>query len=126
AARHGRPRLPGRLRDRARRAPVTGHALDRGVRAVNVDEALGRKAAPLVEAVDVLRDEERDAAGARQVGEREVRGVGLGRADQLPGLALVAPVRLARALAGEELGERDGLVALPAARPPPASAPARA
>src|SRR6266581_5660867 len=55
------------------------------------------------------------AAGARQVGEREVRGVGLGRADELPGLALVAPVRLARALAGEKLGQRHGLVALPAA-----------
>jgi len=82
---------------------------------VDVDQALGRKAAPLVEAVDVLCDEEVDAAGARQVGERRVRSVGLGRADQLPGLALVAPVRLARALAGEELGERDGLVALPAA-----------
>src|SRR5207245_10330742 len=32
-----------------------------------------------------------------------------------PGLALVAPVRLARALAGEELGQRHGLVAFPAA-----------
>src|SRR5207253_7633377 len=68
----------------------------------------------LVEAVDVLRDEELDAPGAGQVGERRVRSVGFGRPDELPGLALVTPVRLARALAGEELGQRHGLVAFPA------------
>src|SRR5207247_11444887 len=75
---------------------------------------LGREAAPLVEPVDVLRDEELDAAGAGQVGERRVRSVGFGRPDELPGLALVTPVRLARALAGEELGQRHGRVASPA------------
>ena len=79
------------------------------------DEPLARKVAPFVQAVDVLGDEEVEAACDRQVGERPVARVRQGRPDELPGLPLVAPVALARALVGEELGERDGPVALPAA-----------
>src|SRR5207237_4758745 len=86
-----------------------------GIRAVDSDEPFARKAAPLVQAVDVLGDEEMEAACNRQVGERSVARVRQGRPDELPGLALIAPVALARVLVGEELRERDGPVTLPAA-----------
>src|SRR5438552_11426829 len=114
ASRHRRAPLPELLRRRALGAPVARHALDLGVRAVDVHEPLGRKSAPLVEPVDVLRDEQLDVARVREVGERLVGSVRLGRADQLPGLALVAPVPDARLLVGEEVVQRNGLVPLPA------------
>ena len=115
-ARHRVARLPGSLRHRARLAAPAAQALDRGVGAVDVDEAC-RPGTPLRSCRPSTFCVTRSAtpAGGRQVGQRHVRRIRPRRADHLPGLALVAPVALARVLAGEELLDRDRAVLRPAA-----------
>ena len=61
---------------RARRARAAVDALDRGVGPVDGDHALGGEPAPLVQAVDVLRDQQVDAAVGGERGERLVPGFG--------------------------------------------------
>src|SRR5262249_14519181 len=76
---------------------------------------VGWNVAALVQPVDVLGDQQGDAACTRQVGEGAVCRIRLRRTDHLPGLALVAPVPFAGLFAGEKLLERDRAVLRPAA-----------
>ena len=93
---------------------MAGHAFDLEIRPVDVHEPLEGKPASLVEAIDVLCDQEVNAARPGERGERVVGGIRAGCTDDLPGLSLVAPVALARGLAREELRQWHRLVALPA------------
>src|SRR5262249_57285353 len=94
-------------------APVDAHELSRVAVAEGAQEPLGGNLAPLVEAIDVLRDQQMDTLRPAERGERLVRRIGAGSGDHLPGLPLVAPVALAGCRAREKIRKRHRLVALP-------------
>ena len=114
AARHRLARLPGSLRHGARLAAVAAHALDRRVGAVDVHEPLGGKPLRSCRPSTFCVTRSVDATAPGERGERQVRRIGLRRADHLPGLALVAPVAGPGLLGGEELLDRHRPVLRPA------------
>src|SRR5207249_7505936 len=83
AVRNGGAVLPSVLGEDARCAAMAGHAFDLEIRPVDVHEPLEGKPASLVEAIDVLCDQEVNAARPGERGERVVGGIGAGRADHL-------------------------------------------
>ena len=91
-SRHGGSSSPARTRSRVSSiGPRQPHAeaLDRVHGAVDLDDALGRRARGLVQPVDVLGDERVQRGAPLELGERAVAGVGLA-AEQLA-LGAVAP-----------------------------------
>ena len=88
---------------------MAAHAFDGPVRAVELDEPLGRSSAAAVQPIDVLRDDHRELARPLEIRDRGVHGIRLRIPERGPGLALLVPVLDARGLRVHEVLEVDGL-----------------
>ena len=73
-------------------AAVLGETGDFDGRSVDFEDPACRQAGALVEAVDVLRDHGGEFAGAFEVDESAMSGVGLSEAHLSPGFALLTPI----------------------------------
>ena len=91
---------------------VAGLTFDETVRAVQLDWPLRRRARPGVQAVNVLGDNHEQFAGAFELGDGGVGGVGLGVAERGPAFELEIPVLDARRFRSHEVVVEDGLAAL--------------
>ena len=114
AAGHRHAGLPLPLPHLALGDGAAADAHDAAVAAVDVHQALHRKAAALVQAVDVLRDQKLQVPAASQGRQGRVGRVRRGVDDHLPGLPLVAPVLASGLLAGQEVLVDHRPIVLPA------------